>query len=187
MSLRLFVGGCGHRDSSGDGTTRRAGVRRPDRSAALLADRRALHEVIRHRGGRVAAGWESRLRREVVSNVQAARALTEEEELPWPYDTAAPPGNVVVRSVETDDPRALVMQGVRRVRETIARAFGPLGGSFAGSTAGTMPLRRGLAIAEVIRGTNPLEQRGIEEMQAPVSRCRPSGTERRWPCSWRQR
>lgn len=121
--------------------------------------RRYIHYDTEH------AGWEAKLRRELMSNVRAARAATTEEELPWPYDTAAVPGSIVAPSVDLADPRAVVVQGVRRVRETIARAIGPLGGSIAASTPGAMPLRRGVAIVEVTRGTNPLEERGIGEMQ----------------------
>lgn len=111
------------------------------------------------------AGWEAQLRQDLRNTLRAVRSNQVEEELPWPYRAAPAPSGGTSLYFDHVDSRALVVEGVRRVREIISRAFGPHGGSIAGREAGELPLRRGSAIVEIITSTNPLEQRGIAEMQ----------------------
>lgn len=115
------------------------------------------------------AGWERRLGEALKNTIQAVVAGEKpEEELVWPYDTsiineiAAQPSMII-----TGNPRDVLIQGTRAVLNNIGEAIGPAGAHFSFSIGGRepMPYKQGINIVQGIRSTNPLEQRGIRELQ----------------------
>ena len=73
--------------------------------------------------------------------------------------------------VASADSRKIVIRGAEFVRDAIAGAFGPQGASVAISQAfgGTIQLQRGAQIACGIKSSNPLEEKGIEQIRAAAS------------------
>ncbi|HEX7153591.1 MAG TPA: TCP-1/cpn60 chaperonin family protein [Thermoanaerobaculia bacterium] len=111
------------------------------------------------------AGWENKLRSDLLKTINAAQRTSVDSELPWPYE-AGPQLKAAFQAVELADSRSLIVDGVRQVRQTLARAFGPRGGPIAARDAGAALLRRGVAITEAVAAANPLQERGIAEMRA---------------------
>jgi len=119
------------------------------------------------------AGWDDKLRDDLASTIRTALSeTTSENGLDWPYDTTAlkdpAPGGILVASA---DSRRIVIRGAKLVRDAIAHAFGPRGTSVAISRTfgGTMRSQRGAQIASGIKSSNPLEEKGIEQIRAAAS------------------
>lgn len=115
------------------------------------------------------AGWEKKLRDDLRKTLQATAAEKgKEEDLLWPYDTslvnetASRPSMII-----TGNPRDIVIQGTRAVVNQIGRAIGPAGIHYSSSISGKepMPYKQGSSIAQGVSSVNPLEQRGIRELQ----------------------
>jgi len=76
------------------------------------------------------------------------------------------PGSVGIL-IASGDSRKIVIRGAQQVRDAIASAFGPHGSSVAISQAfgGTRHSQRGAQIAQGVKSANPLEEKGIEELE----------------------
>ncbi len=116
------------------------------------------------------AGWEQKLREDLISTFRAVLASPNlEEDLPWPYDTFdLNAQRRTGRLVPAADSLEMVVRGTQLVEHSIAPAFGPQGGL----VSVTLPphqaqasFRRGYKIVQGIRADHPLEQQGIEQMR----------------------
>jgi len=119
-------------------------------------------------------GWDDKLRDDLANTIRVALSEgANEDELTWPYDTSIVkepmPGGVLVAAAA--DSRKIVIRGAKLVRDAIAHAFGPRGVSVAVSQTfgGTVQLLRGALIASGIKSSNPLEEKGIEQIRAAAS------------------
>jgi chaperonin GroEL len=119
------------------------------------------------------AGWDDKLRTDLGNTIQAVLAeATNEDELDWPYNTSIlrepQLAGVLIASA---DSRKIVIRGATLVRDAIASAFGPHGTAVAISQAfgGTKQSQRGAQIAQGIKSSNPLEEKGIEQIRSAAS------------------
>jgi chaperonin GroEL len=115
------------------------------------------------------AGWEQKLREALMETLKSVlAAVSLDEELPWPYDTYIWKEQKRIGSlIESQDALDGVLEGVDLVFRSISLAFGPNGNeiSVASTLGPASPQRRGILIAKAIKGNDPLESRGIEQMQ----------------------
>jgi chaperonin GroEL len=122
----------------------------------------------------VEAGWEQKLFEDLRNTLRAVLATTRpEEELKWPYDTfdlhaQRRTGPLVPAA----DSLELVVRGTQIVQHGIAPAFGPQGRL----VSVTLPpqetqssFRRGYKILQGLKGGDPLETQGIEQMRKLAS------------------
>jgi len=113
-------------------------------------------------------GWDQKLREDLSKTLQFVLSRVEHDgDLLWPYDTqkvAIAPGASLV---STENPRDLFVQGTQSVLRRIGKAFGPAGTQFSVSVGNRepMPYKHGYSIVQGMRATNPLEGRGVREMQ----------------------
>jgi len=120
------------------------------------------------------AGWEQKLLEDLRNNIRAVLSSPSiEEELPWPYDTfdlhaQRRTGHLVPAADSLD----LVVRGTQLVQHSIAPAFGPQGRL----VSVTLPphdtqtsFRRGYRILQGVRGSDPLEEQGIDQMRKLAS------------------
>jgi chaperonin GroEL len=119
------------------------------------------------------AGWDDKLRADLANTIRTVLVESlSEAELEWPYDTGIlkepVSAGVLIASA---DGRKIVIRGARLVRDAIASAFGPRGASVAISQAfgPTKQSQRGAQIAQGIKSSNPLEEKGIEQIRAAAS------------------
>lgn len=115
------------------------------------------------------AGWDDKLRADLSNTIRAVLAeVPIEDELKWPYDTGTlkEPASVGVL-IATADSRRIVIRGAKLVRDAIGSAFGPRGATVALSQAfgDTKQSQRGSQIAQGIKSSNPLEEKGIEQIR----------------------
>lgn len=120
------------------------------------------------------AGWDNKLRSSLTKTMREVIAETaNEEELEWPYDTSLlkEPASVGLL-IASGDSRKIVIRGAKLVRDSIGSAYGPRGASVAISQiyGGSKQSQRGSQIANGIKSSNPLEERGIEEIRAGAAR-----------------
>jgi chaperonin GroEL len=119
------------------------------------------------------AGWDDKLRSALTETIRFVLAETPgEDELEWPYDTRELEKEKSVGVlIASADFRRVVIQGANRVRDAIASAFGPHGAAVAISQAfgGTIESHRGAQIARGIKSSNPLEEKGIEQIRNAAS------------------
>lgn len=112
--------------------------------------------------------WIQKLREALRRTIEAVVAGKElEEDLLWPYDTSKAVSSPGVSLLTSENPRDLVAQGAKIVAKRIAKAIGPAGRRFSVSIGNRepMPHKRGYNIAQGVRAVNPLEGRGIRQMQ----------------------
>jgi chaperonin GroEL len=119
------------------------------------------------------AGWDDKLRSDLTNTFRAVLAETlSEDELEWPYDTAVlkEPASAGLL-IASADSRKIVIRGAKLARDAIASAFGPRGASVAISQVygGTRQAQRGSQIAQGIKSSNPLEEKGIEQIRGAAS------------------
>jgi chaperonin GroEL len=113
--------------------------------------------------------WDQKLRESLRKTIEAVLGgHKDEDELPWPYDTLkASQPSTVASLLAAGNPRELVMHGTQAVRRIVAKAFGPAGTSYSVSIDNqeARPYKQGSKIVQGIRPINPLERRGVKQMQ----------------------
>lgn len=122
---------------------------------------------------RMAPGWDDKLKNNLTSTIRTALADTSSDNgLSWPYDTTAlnqPLSSGLL--VASADSRKIVIRGAELVRHAVAETFGPRGEAISMSQAfgGTVQVKRGSRIAQILKSSNPLEERGIEQIRGAAS------------------
>lgn len=115
------------------------------------------------------AGWESRFTQSLRKTIDVELATSEPtEQLPWPYNTYflknhPSQGQLVLSETATD----IVVGGMLAAQKPVARAIGPRGThtSFNNEIGSPTALRSGKAILQKLKSANPLENRGLIELQ----------------------
>jgi chaperonin GroEL len=117
--------------------------------------------------------WDDKLREDLANTIRVVLAeTTTENGLVWPYDTSVLkdpiPSGVLLAGA---DSRKIVIRGAKLVRDAIGQAFGPRGSSVSISQAfgGTVQVHRGVQIARAIKSSNPLEDKGIQQVTDAAS------------------
>ncbi len=114
------------------------------------------------------AEWAQKLRDSLRKTIEVVLTSIEtEEELNWPYETSRATPLVSASLLSSENPRDIVIQGVHLVAERMGKTFGPAGRRFSVSIGNREPMsyKHGYTIAEGMRSANPLELRGIRDMQ----------------------
>lgn len=113
--------------------------------------------------------WDQKLREALRRTIEAVLGGQEgEEELTWPYDTlkASQPATIETL-LASGNPREFVIRGTQTARRIVAKAFGPAGTSYSVSIGNqeARPYKQGSKIVQGVRPINPLERRGVKQMQ----------------------
>jgi chaperonin GroEL len=118
-------------------------------------------------------GWDDKLRTDLAETIRTVLTETKsEDEFEWPYDTTVlrepALSGVLIASAES---RKIVIRGAKLVSDAIASAYGPRGASVAISQAfgATRQAQRGALIAQGVKSSNPLEEKGIEQIRLAAS------------------
>ena len=115
------------------------------------------------------ATWVERLSAAIEATIRAVLLDTDDDqELRWPYDTFLVKQVVGGdSSISVENPRQIILRGMRQVERLISKAFGPRGANVSVTlpSHGVVSHKQGLIVVQGIHSANTIEENGIDQMR----------------------
>lgn len=113
------------------------------------------------------AHWEKQLTQKLQKTLAALTESGSDDDLPWPYDTAALTQLATATlTISVENPRERMVRGIAALDRLIARAYGPTGENVSVRVdLDIVAHKSGLAIARGLRSANPIEEGAIDQMR----------------------